>query len=211
MFIIAEVGALGNYSEQVSGTASADACHTVAALVYSQIRMKKLALIVGVSLLLWASAYAGDRPLQPYTVLIIQKFTVDPDLMRNGAFPTGYEDVLQKTLFARLLTDRTFPQVIEGPPDTKPPQAISMEGQVTEFAKGNRVARVAIGYGAGSAKMRLILVFRDLATGREVLKLEQTGRYAGFGNLTGGSADTARNESARKVVDGLLKKISAAR
>jgi Domain of unknown function (DUF4410) len=175
--------------------------------------MKKAALFVAILLVLGISAWAADKPLQVYSALVMNRFTVDPDLLNNGDFPRGYEDVLQKTLLARLLTEQIFPQVIEETPGVLTPGSndiLTLDGEVAAFAKGNRAARVAIGYGAGSAKMKLVVRLRD-SSGREVLKLEQTGRYAGFGNLTGGSADQARNEAARKVVDGLVKKIKAAR
>lgn len=161
-----------------------------------------------------ASGRAQSKPLQPYPTLILGNLSVDPDLKKAG-FPAGYEDVLQKGLFARLFSDQIFPQVLDGLPSDSserlPGNALIAEGEVADYDKGSRAARVAIGYGAGSAKIKVILRFRDLSTGREVLTIEQTGRYAGFGNITGGSADKARTESARKVVEGLVKKIRAAR
>ncbi len=178
--------------------------------------MRKLAIICILAVLATCyaapDAWAAGKPLERYTILVIRKFAVAPDLVAKDGFPEGYEDVLQKTLLARLLTESIFPQVIEGSENTGSPtqQVVVMEGQVTEFAKGSRAARVAVGYGAGSAKVKVALIFRDMATQEEVLRLEQTGRYVGFGNVTGGSADTARNESARKLIDGLVKQIKSA-
>jgi hypothetical protein len=176
--------------------------------------MLRLSLLAGLVLVAITTAFAEGKPLEPYSSVVIDKFTVDPALLKNTDFPPGYEDVLQKTLLARLLTERIFPQGVDesrSGVSASDGQVLAMDGEVTAFAKGNRAARVAIGYGAGSARMKLVLTFRDVSTGRKVLKLEQIGRYAGFGNLTGGSADQARTEAARKVVDGLLKKIKAAR
>jgi len=157
---------------------------------------------------------AADKPLQPYQTAILGKFAVDPELSKSG-FPEGYENVLEKTLFARLLSERVFPHVLDDVPGNTAGdisgKVLLLEGEVTDFSKGNRAARVAIGYGAGGAKLRITLVFRDLATHEEVMSLAETGRYIGFGNLTGGSAEKARSESARKVVDKLMKKIKAAR
>ncbi|HYH00205.1 MAG TPA: DUF4410 domain-containing protein [Terriglobales bacterium] len=153
------------------------------------------------------------KPLSGYSVLVIQPFTVSPNLKAAG-MPSGYEDVLQKTLFAKLLSERVFYSVVEagrGIPELKEPGTLIASGEVSDFAKGNRAARLAVGYGVGSAKVKVVMVFRDAVSGAEVLRLERTGRYAGFGNITGGSADKARSESARKVVDGLVKQIKAAR
>lgn len=158
---------------------------------------------------------AADKPLAPYTAVFIGPFTVDTDLLKRTDFPGGYEDVLQKEIFVRLLSDRVFPQVVDTSGGNTAGSILGnilvLRGEVTDFNKGNRAARIGIGYGAGSAKLKLVLTFREMDTNREVLRLEQTGRYAGFGNLTGGSAAKARSESARKVVDGLVKQIKAAR
>jgi hypothetical protein len=171
---------------------------------------RKLAAIVTFVVLSGVAGQAGDKPLQSYSTLVVGQFRVDPQLS-EASFPAGYEDVLQKGIFARLLTDHVFPQVLDGATSVAGQQYLIAEGVISEFSKGNRAARVAIGYGAGSAKIKVIMTFRDMATGREVLTLEQTGRYAGFGNLTGGSAEKAISESTRKMVEGLLKQIKSAR
>lgn len=155
---------------------------------------------------------AGDaKPLSSYYAVVIQPFTVSADLQAAG-MPPGYEDVLQKALLARLLVERVFERVEEaGAGGLTQAGTVVASGEISDYAKGNRAARVAVGYGAGSAKIKVVMVFRDGVSGAEVLRLERTGRYAGFGNLTGGSAEKARSESARKVVDGLVKEIKAAR
>lgn len=180
--------------------------------------MRSLALLIPallvLTLVMATAAFAAQKPLASYNALIIQPFTVDPDLLANKDFPGGCENVLEKTLLARLLNDQVFPKVIEGSDRmvvSLMGKTLILDGEVTEFSKGNRTARAAVGYGAGAAIIKLVVTFRELDGRREVLRLEQTGRYIGFGNLTGGSAETARNESARKVVDGLIKKIKAAR
>jgi len=89
--------------------------------------------------------------------------------------------------------------------------SVIASGEVVEYDKGNRAARVIINYGAGAARLKIVMIFRDARTGKQVLRLEQAGSYAGFGNITGGSAEKARFESARKVVDGLVKKIREAK
>ncbi len=127
-----------------------------------------------------------------------------------------YENVLEKTLFARLLSERVFESVVDASLDpgalkAKQPRALVASGEVVDFYKGNRAARVIVSYGVGSARLKIAMVLRDAESGKEVLRIEQEGSYAGFGNLTGGSAEKARNESARKVVDGLVKKIKASK
>lgn len=159
-----------------------------------------------------SSQLIGDekKPLEEYSAIVVQPFTLSRELNADG-MPPGYENVLQKTLFARLLSERVFERVEESAEAPRQPGTVIVSGEVADYSKGSRAARLAIGYGAGSAKIKVVIVFRDAVTGAEVLRLERTGRYAGFGNLTGGSADKARSESARKVVDGLMKQIKAAR
>lgn len=178
--------------------------------------MARTSFIAVVSLLLVAwIAQAAEKPLSAYQTIVIQPFTVDPELAK-AKFPADYENVLQKTLFARLLSERVFETVTDpalDPGGLKANSSVTViaSGEVLGYSKGNRAARVIINYGVGSARLKVAMVFRDAATGKEILRIEQEGSYAGFANLTGGSAQTAQNESARKVVDGLIKKIKAAR
>ncbi len=160
-------------------------------------------------------AAAADKPLTTYNSVVLQLFTVEPELIKAN-FPSDYQNVLQKTLFARLLTERVFETVTDASldpasADAKTPRALIATGEVVDYSKGNRAARVIISYGAGSARIKVAMTFRDAESGKEVFRIEQEGTYAGFGNLTGGSAEKARTESARKVVDGLVKKIKAAK
>jgi Domain of unknown function (DUF4410) len=165
--------------------------------------------------LLTAVAPAADKPLASYNAIVLQPFTVDPELAK-AKFPADYQNVLEKTLFARLLSERVFETVTDASLDPaavreKTPRTLIATGEVIDYNKGNRAARVIINYGIGSARLKIAMVFRDIQTGKEVLRIEQEGSYAGFGNLTGGSAQTAQTESARKVVDGLMKKIRSAK
>ncbi len=176
------------------------------------IRPLTIAIVLAVATTVVA---AGDKPLASYNTVVLQPFTLSPEL-KNAGFPAEYQNVLEKTLFARLLSERVFETVSDASLDpaaveVKSPRTLIASGEVVGFNKGNRAARIIINYGAGSARLKLAMVFRDSTTGQEVLRLEQEGSYAGFGNLTGGSAETARIESARKVVDGLMKKIKAAK
>ncbi|HET8668611.1 MAG TPA: hypothetical protein VFM10_11565, partial [Terriglobales bacterium] len=88
---------------------------------------------------------AAGKPLERYATLVVGNFRVDPELKKAG-FPAGYEDVLQKSLFARLLSERVFPQVVDGSVGAfardSPATPLIAEGEVADFSKGNRAARV---------------------------------------------------------------------
>ncbi len=177
--------------------------------------VRNVIALFALSLLALAAAAEKPKPLASYNAIILQSFTVDPELVK-AHFPADYENVLEKSLFARLLSERVFETVTDASLDpealkAKSPRTLIASGEVVDFYKGNRAARVIINYGVGSARLRVAMVFRDAETGKEVLRIEQEGSYAGFGNITGGSAEKARNESARKVVDGLVKKIKASK
>jgi Domain of unknown function (DUF4410) len=173
---------------------------------------------------LTSTMLASPKPLASYQTLVLEPFTVDPDLVKTE-FPPAYQNVLQKTLFARLLSERVFETVTDASLEPEAAKAgcrtlpqtggcagtVIASGEIVNYSKGNRAARVIINYGAGAARLKIVMVFRDAQTGKELLRLEQEGSYAGFGNITGGSAQKARLESARKVVDGLMKKIRAAK
>jgi hypothetical protein len=166
-------------------------------------------------LLLAPGLFAADKPLAGYNTIVIQPFTVDPELTK-AKFPADYENVLEKTLFANLLSAGVFETVTDASLDpeaakAKTPHTVIASGEVVDYYRGNRAARVVINYGAGAARLKIVMVFRDAESGREVLRIEHEGSYAGFGNITGGSASKAQTESARKVVEGLMKKIKAAK
>ncbi len=115
-----------------------------------------------------------------------------------------------------MLSERVFETVTEsslepGAEKAKTPRTIIASGEVVDYDKGNRAERVIINYGAGAARLKIVMIFRDAQTSRELLRIEQEGSYAGFGNITGGSAEKAQTESARKAVEGLMKKIRAAK
>lgn len=178
--------------------------------------IRNLTLFIALSLLaLTAVAAEKPKPLASYNTIVLRPFTIDPELVK-AKFPTDYENVLEKSLFARLFSERVFETVTDSSLDpealkVKSSRTLIVSGEVVDFYKGNRAARVIINYGAGSARIKIAMVFRDADTGNEVLRIEQEGSYAGFGNVTGGSAQKAMTESARKVVDGLIKKIKGAR
>jgi hypothetical protein len=177
--------------------------------------MRRIAISILLTILLAAVLYAADKPLAGYNTIVLQTFTVDPELTK-AKFPPDYENVLEKTLFAQLFSGRVFETVTDASlePDAakaRTPRTVIASGEVVDYYKGNRAARVTIGYGAGSARLKIVMVFRDAQSGKEVLRLEHEGSYAGFGNFTGGSADKAQSESARKAVEGLMKKIRAAK
>jgi hypothetical protein len=158
---------------------------------------------------------AGNKPLAGYNTIVLQPFAVDPELSK-AKFPPDYQNVLEKTLFARLLSERVFESVTDASLEpeavkVKTPRTVIAAGEVVGYYKGNRAARVIVNYGAGAARIKIAMVFRDAESGKEVLRIEQEGSYAGFGNVTGGSAEKARTESARKAVDGLVKRIRSAR
>jgi hypothetical protein len=173
-------------------------------------------VIISILLMVITSALlAAGKELAGYSTIVLQPFTVDPELIK-AKFPVDYENVLEKTLFAQLLSERVFETVTDASLDpeaakAKTPHTVIASGEVVDYYKGNRAARVIVNYGAGAARMKIVMVFRDAETGREVLRIEHEGSYAGFGNITGGSASKAQTESARKVVEGLMKKIKAAK
>lgn len=177
--------------------------------------MRRIAISILLTILLAPALLAADKALAGYNTIVLQPFTVDPELIK-AKFPADYQNVLEKTLFAQLLSERVFETVTDASLELEAakretPHAVIASGEVADYYKGNRAARVIINYGAGSARLKIVMVFRDAGTGKEVLRLEHEGSYAGFGNITGGSAEKAQSESARKAVEGLMKKIRAAR
>jgi hypothetical protein len=126
--------------------------------------------------------------LAGYTVLSIEKLTVQPKAVEAG-FVSGQEAQLQKNVVAKLREKKLFTEVLDAsetptnptgtapgtpssPADTR--SRISVSGEVVDFNPGSAVKRsLDGGAGWGHATLKLHFVFRDAATGKQILALDE--------------------------------------
>jgi len=164
------------------------------------------------------SVDAAKKPLTGYSVLVVDKFTVE----KNGAtehFPKGQELLLQQGSVERLKEKKTFAEIIDAsePPAAEAPpppvqgeakRRLVLSGTVIAFDKGSRASRWLVGFGAGATKVKVRFIFSDAETGVEVFRTDRQGKFYGTFSVVGGDKSHAVSEAAGDVVDGLIKDIA---
>lgn len=136
------------------------------------------------------SAKPEGKALSTYSIVVVDKFTVDPAAYQNG-YIKGQETVMQQEFVEKLRKKKDlFDAVMDGTasPDAtgsamnaadKPTVVVS--GTVTEFKPGNAAKRALVGYGAGHATLKMTFVFHDVASGKQILQLDEKCIYLGHG------------------------------
>lgn len=157
---------------------------------------------------------AADKPLTGYTVLVLEDLTVEKG-EKTKDFDEVWLPLLHKGMMRQLEKKKAFTQIVDG---AAAPAGAAAEGKrvilsntVVEYDKGSRAARFMVGMGAGAAKMRILFVFKDAETGKELFRTEREGKYAGWLSGTGGTKEEAVIESAGDVVDRLLDDVKKQR
>jgi|SRR5271170_1173986 len=136
------------------------------------------------------AAKLEGKVLSTYSVVVVEKFDVDPAAYQNG-YIKGQETVMQQEFVEKLRKKKDlFEQVMDGTasadstaaavnPSDKPTLIVS--GTVTEFKPGSAAKRALIGYGAGHATLKMTFVFHDVASGKQILQLDEKCIYLGHG------------------------------
>ncbi len=192
---------------------------------------KLVALLIACLFLSAAVALSQSaKPLAGYDIIVVQKIEVG-SLAAGSGFPTGYEDILQKTTYSKLAASKLFRTVIDGTqgsptgvaeskssatadaaaPASTSEKKILLTGTIIGYDKGSRTARWMVGLGAGKSRVKVRFIATDSVTGQELWRTDQEGTFAGTFEIGGGSESKAVSESTRKVSDNLVKQIALAR
>src|SRR5277367_5711590 len=160
------------------------------------------------------AAKLEGKVLSTYSVVVVEKFDVDPAAYQNG-YIKGQETVMQQEFVEKLRKKKNlFDQVLDGTdsPDSVVPAVNAAEkptvivtGMVTEFKPGNAAKRALIGYGAGHSTLKMTFTFHDVASGKQILELEEKSLYLG-----GGMNDNkvqAATQTAEYMVNELVRDI----
>ena len=154
---------------------------------------------------------AAEKPLAGYTVLVVEDLTIEEGELTKDFDPL-WAPLLHKGMMRQLEKKKAFPQLVDAPGAAAATgKRLILSNRVVEYSKGNRAARMLVGWGAGAAKMRIQFVFKDAETGAELFRTEREGKYAGWLSGTGGTKEEAVIESAGDVVDRLLDDIKKQR
>lgn len=162
-------------------------------------------------LLLFASASPQPKPLNGYAEIAVESVAV----AKACEFSPEQSDLLRKSLVTKLRGRKTFvvidcasregAEAVKTPPAEKVRRVI-VTGTVITFDPGSPTART-LGIGAGATKLRVRFVFKDAASGKEILTFERSGKYSGHFSGENATNDAAFVASATEVVDGALQEI----
>jgi hypothetical protein len=133
------------------------------------------------------------KPAASYTTVVLGDITASDKVARSftPVFRAGFLQELQHT--------QSFETVLDHPPETLPPGAIIVTGDIAEFDRGNKFARALIGFGAGRERIHGNFEIRD--TQGSVLASFESGKAYSGGVGIGGAGFVG--------VDALMKQLGA--
>jgi hypothetical protein len=154
------------------------------------------------------------KPLAGYSVLIVEKFKVEPAAVKAG-FLEAQVPVMQAEIILQLVKKRIFDDVVNGSslpptqPDAQPAEngkpKLLLSGTVTEFEPGSQAERYLVGFGAGAAKLKMHFAFQDAASGKEILSADHQHKY--WIGAFGGSKNAATTRTAEGMVKSIVDDI----
>lgn len=155
------------------------------------------------------------KPLAGYSVLIVEKFEVEPAAVKAG-FLEAQAPVMQAEIILQLVKKGIFDEVVDGSslpparPDAQPAaengkRKLLLSGTVTEFEPGSQAERYLVGFGAGAAKLKMHFAFQDAATGKEILSTDHQHKY--WIGAFGGSKNAATTRTAEGMVKSIIDDI----
>ena len=157
------------------------------------------------------------KSLVDYNSIIVEVVTLDknPKLVK---FPAGQDSDLQKKIVADMRKKNVFTEVIDGTRQSGEPEPaatipaggkrLTLSTTIIDFNPGNKALRYTIGWSVGATKVKARFVFRDAATGQEVLIHTQQGKFWGFVTVHGTGKDYPSTEASGDIVDGLIRAIN---
>jgi len=157
----------------------------------------------------------SGKPLAGYSVLVVDRFKVDPAAVKAG-FVEAQAPVMQAEVVLQLVKKKIFDEVIDGgslppaQPDAPSPAEdgkarLMLAGTVTDFDPGSQAERYLVGFGAGAAKLKMHFTFLDAATGKEIFSTDHQHKY--WIGAFGGSKNAATTHTAEGMVKSIVNDI----
>ena len=107
----------------------------------------------------------------------------------------------------RLRELKGFDTIVDTTTTPPPSGAIVVSGQVLEMSEGSRAARLLIGFGAGSARLRASFEFHD-AAGKVLAQFEGNKSYAGdlgIGGVDAADMNTLMSQFGAQTAQAVLR------
>jgi hypothetical protein len=155
------------------------------------------------------------KPLAGYSVLIVEKFKVEPAAVKAG-FLEAQVPLMQAEIISQLVRKGIFDEVVDGSslpptqPGAQPPPEngkakLLLSGTVTEFEPGSQAERYLVGFGAGATKLKMHFAFQDAASGKDILFTDHQHKF--WIGAFGGSNNAARTRTAEGMVKSIVDDI----
>lgn len=166
--------------------------------------MNKLPTVLLATLLsLSATAAVADD----YACIELQLFSVDKDNIddresaRAALIPEDVLVELRSYIAVEIPVEMGRIKVMLAPEETCPdaPSSLVFGGTVTDYKKGNQVARYLVGLGAGKQKFAVEAWVKRKGDGVELKRGEVVDRK--IGGLIGGSKDKGKQDFGEKIAD----------
>jgi hypothetical protein len=171
-----------------------------------------------------------------YDTIVVEKVTLDKN-PKLDKFPSGQDSDFQKKIVADMQKKKVFPEVIDGTlqagnqeagektagePNSggqktaeqkpggrsaTPGRRLILSTTIIDYAPGNKALRYSVGWGMGATKVKARFIFRDAATGQELLEHTQQGKFLGFITKLGTGKSYPVTEASGDIVDGLIREI----
>jgi len=130
----------------------------------------------------------------------------------KAGFSDAQAPVMQAEIILQLVKKKMFDEIVEGgtvsptQPDVHPSAEngkakLILLGTVTEFDPGSQAERYLVGFGAGTAKLKMHFAFQDAATGKDVLVTDHQHKdwIGAFGD--------SKNSATIRTAEGMVKSI----
>lgn len=149
----------------------------------------------------WGSAW--KKTLQSYECLEVEEFYVDRDdfssrrMERAAAIPKETLGSIQHTIVGEVTRKGIVPSVKKAQASACNGKTLVFGGQVTDYKKGSRAARMMIGLGAGKQKFEVQCYLKDKQSGETIASGRVVDRK--FGGLAGGDEAKGQRDFAEKV------------
>jgi hypothetical protein len=146
---------------------------------------------------------AWKDTLQSYDCLEIETFYVDRDdfssrkMERAAAIPEEALGSLQHTIVGEITRKGIVPSVKKAQVSACNGKTLVFGGQVTDYKKGSRAARMMIGLGAGKQKFEVECFLKDKQSGETLASRRVVDRK--FGGIAGGDEAKGQRDFAEKV------------
>ena len=166
---------------------------------------RNMGVMIGIVCILISGKAWGswEDTLKTYSCIEIEKFQVDredystKDRERAAAIPDETLSSLQHKIVGELSRQSVLPKITKANENPCTGKSLAFGGKIVDYKKGNRAARILIGFGAGKQKFEVESYLKDKQSGESLATKKIIDRKVG--GLAGGDEAKGEYDFAEKV------------